>query len=119
MRAVCVAMVVLASVVGASGLAGCAEDMRVQGSAPATGESFAGLSDPGPFHAIADGTLTFASSNGAICTGQPINPMSGGSTPITCNDGRTGELTFTGGGSKGLTGKGKIGKDDVTMTLSD
>jgi hypothetical protein len=108
-------MVVLAS---AAGLGGCAEDMRVQGSAPATGESFAGLSDPGAFHALGDGALTFASSNGTICKGQPIDPMTGGTTPITCNDGRTGELTFSGSG-KALTGKGKIGKDDVTMTLSD
>ena len=118
MRSVCVGMLVLASVLG-SGLGGCAEDSRVQGSAPATGESFAGLSDPGPFHAIGAGALTFASSKGTICKGQPIDPMSGGTTPITCNDGRTGALTFTAGSAKTLIGRGKIGTDDVTMTLSD
>ena len=117
MRSVCVAAAAVAIALGGA-LGGCAEDVRVQGMAPATGESFAGLSDPGPFHAVADGALTFASSSGAVCQGQPINPNGGGTTPITCNDGRTGTISFS-GGPKELTGKGKIGKDDVTMTLSD
>lgn len=102
-------------------LGGCSNTITLTGRAPATGESFAGLYDPGPF--VATGNLMgspvlFTSSSGPHCEGKPSGAGSGGgmTLAITCDDGRTGTMTFD--GPAPAHGKGTIGKDDVMMTLA-
>jgi hypothetical protein len=103
-------------------LAGCSNTITLTGRAPATGESFAGLYDPGPFGPDSGGLMgspvLFTSSNGPNCEGKPTGAGSGAgmTLAITCEDGRTGTMTFD--GPAPAHGTGKIGKDEVLMTLA-
>jgi hypothetical protein len=105
-----------------SALGGCSNTITVFGRAPATGESFAGLYDPGPFGpetiGLTGSPVRFTSSSGPQCEGKPSGDGAhGGMTlAITCDDGRTGTLTFD--GPAPAQGTGTIGKDQVTMTLA-
>jgi len=97
-------------------LGGCSNAVTMTGIAPATGETFAGMQDPGPFGIGFDGLnspMRFASSNGPICEGRPSGEMT---LAVTCADGRTGTLTFK--GAPPTTGSGTVGKDQVTMMIA-
>jgi hypothetical protein len=110
------------AVTAAFALGACSNTITLTGRATASNESFAGLFDPGPFGpdslGLLDSPVLFTSSNGPHCEGKP----SGGGTKggmtlaITCDDGRTGTMTFD--GPAPAHGKGTIGKDDVVMTLA-
>jgi hypothetical protein len=103
-------------------LGACSNTITLTGRAPATGESFAGLYDPGPFGPEAGGIIgtpvRFTSSSGPHCEGKPTGEGSkGGMTmAITCDDGRSGTMEFD--GPAPAHGKGTIGKDEVLMTLA-
>ena len=104
-------------------LGGCSHATTLLGRAPATGEGFAGLYDPGPFGPVTGSLFTspvhFTSGNGPNCEGKPTGTGSGGgmTLAITCEDGRTGTITFD--GPAPASGTGTIGKDQVMMTLGD
>jgi hypothetical protein len=103
-------------------LGGCSSTITMFGRATGTNESFSGLYDPGPFGPGTGGLFTspvlLTSSNGPHCEGKPSGSGDkGGMTlAITCDDGRTGTLTFD--GPAPAHGTGTIGKDQVVMTLA-
>ena len=102
-------------------LGGCSNATTLLGRAPATGEGFAGLYDPGPFGSVTGSPFTspvrFVSGNGPNCEGEPSGAGSGGgmTVAITCDDGRTGTIAFD--GPAPAHGTGTIGKDQVVMSL--
>ena len=112
--------------VAALALGGCSSTITLTGRAPGTGESFAGLYDPGPFGpglgagagGLMGSPVRFTSSSGPHCEGKPSGAGSGGgmTLAITCDDGRTGTMTFD--GPAPAHGTGTIGKDNVLMTLA-
>jgi hypothetical protein len=106
--------------VAALALGGCSNTITLFGHAPGTGESFAGLYDPGPFgpDGLTGSAVRLTSSSGPNCDGTPTGGGSGGgmTLDIKCDDGRTGKITFD--GPAPAHGTGTIGKDQVEMTLA-
>jgi hypothetical protein len=103
-------------------LGACSNTITLTGRATATGESFAGLYDPGPFGPETGGLIgspvRFTSSSGPHCEGtrSGTGPNGGMTLAISCDDGRTGTMAFD--GPAPAYGKGTIGKDEVVMTLA-
>jgi len=109
------------AVAAATVLSGCSTAASLTGGSTTTPESFAGLNDPGPFGSALGGMLgapvRLTSSNGVHCQGRPNSeqPNGGMTLVISCDDGRRGIVTFD--GPAPVNGKGKIGNDEVQMTL--
>ena len=102
-------------------LSACSTPSTLQGSNPSTGESFAGSYTSDPFTGVTmlyDNTpVVFASSTAAICQGNTHGDAASTLVmDVTCQDGRSGTISFTGGPVQ-MTGSGKLGKDPVTFTL--
>ena len=94
-------------------LAACATDRVVEGRIAATGESFTGPFDPGPF----GGALEMESDR-TKCTGRSTGSETIGTTVVVllCDDGRAGSAVLLDGPTR-ATGTGVLGEDQVSLSI--
>jgi hypothetical protein len=101
-------------IVATAAITGCSMTLPVRGQIQNSDETFTGTATG---YLNGGGTLSVASSKGAICSGDFVYVTGrNGEGVFNCNDGRTGPFNFVSTGTSG-TGYGDLGGQRFTFTF--